>query len=163
MTDAAEEHEQGEPKSVPPPDGEGGEPEHRRRLEKVLRDVVRKGLERGIEAGLGTLSKTNHAVGDLLGGGQGLSKEITGYVFGQIDETKNALVRVVAREVREFLEATDLSAELQKALTSLSFEIKTEIRFIPNDSGGVKPEIKTKPVVIARKKKKDGTDEEPGA
>ena len=68
--------------------------------------------------------------------------ELVGYVFSQVDETKNALVRVVAGEVRDFLQATDLATELQKALTSLSFEIKTEIRFIPNDAGGVKPEVK---------------------
>ena len=51
------------------------------------------------------------------------------------------MVRVVAHEIRDFLEATDISTELQKALTSLSFEIRTEIRFIPNDSGGVKPVV----------------------
>jgi hypothetical protein len=71
-------------------------------------------------------------------------KEIAGYVFSQIDDTKSAMVRVVAREVREFLEAADLSKELQKALTSLSFEIRTEIRFVPNDAGGIKPEVKAK-------------------
>jgi hypothetical protein len=51
---------------------------------------------------------------------------------------------VVAREVREFLQATDLASEMRKALTSLSFQINTEIRFVPNDSGGVKPEVKSK-------------------
>ena len=47
-------------------------------------------------------------------------------------------------EIRDFLAATDLSKELQKALTSLSFEIRTEIRFIPNEAGGVRPEVKAK-------------------
>jgi hypothetical protein len=53
-------------------------------------------------------------------------------------------VRVVAKEVRDFLSATDLSGELTRALTALSFEIKTEVRFIPNDAGGVKPDVRTK-------------------
>jgi hypothetical protein len=69
-------------------------------------------------------------------------KEVAGFVFSQIDDTKNAMVRVVAREVREFLEAADIAKELHRALTSLSFEIKTEIRFIPNDAGGVKPDVR---------------------
>lgn len=129
-----------------PQDGtdEGDERVRRRRLERVFRDVVRRGLEKGIEAGLGTLSKSEEAlrgVGEL----NKVPREIAGYVFSQIDETKNVLVRVVAREVRDFLQATDLANELQKALTSLSFQIRTEIRFVPNDAGkGVKSDVKTR-------------------
>jgi len=51
---------------------------------------------------------------------------------------------VVAREVRDFLESTDIADEFYRALTSLSFEIKTEIRFIPNDTGGVRPDVRAK-------------------
>ena len=40
---------------------------------------------------------------------------------------------VVGQELRRFLETVNVSGELQKLLTSLSFEIRTEIRFIPND------------------------------
>jgi len=73
------------------------------------------------------------------------------YVFTAIDDTKNGMMRVVGREVRDFLQATDLSKELQKALTSLSFEIKTEIRFIPNDAGtGVKADIKAGSTTVKR-------------
>ena len=51
-----------------------------------------------------------------------------------------------AGEVRDFLEATDVAGELQRALTSLSFEIKTEVRFIPNEAGGVKPRVRARAV-----------------
>jgi hypothetical protein len=55
-------------------------------------------------------------------------------------------MRVVAKEVRGFLESANLSHELGKLLTQLSLEIKTEVRFIPNDEavGGVKPDMKQK-------------------
>jgi hypothetical protein len=47
--------------------------------------------------------------------------------------------------VRDFLEATDLASEIKAALTSLSFEVRTEIRFIPNDAGtGVKPDVRAR-------------------
>jgi hypothetical protein len=120
-----------------PPDLDD-EKRRRLRLEKLLGGAIRRGLE----AGIGTLSKTDNVVRELVGENVKLPKELVGYIFSQVDETKNALVRVVAGEVRDFLQATDLATELQKALTSLSFEIKTEIRFIPNDAGGVKPEVK---------------------
>ena len=110
------------------------------RSESVLRDTIRRAVERGLEAGIGTLNRTDKVIKGVVGGD--LAKEVVSYTFNQIDDTKNALVRVVAREVRDFLDATDVAHELQQALTTLSFEIKTEIRFIPNDSGGVKPDIK---------------------
>src|SRR5262249_49479147 len=56
------------------------------------------------------------------------------YLYTQIDDTKNGLYRVVAKEIRDVLEHTKFADELTAALTKLSFEIKTEIRFIPNDS-----------------------------
>lgn len=116
--------------------------ERRKRLEGLIGEAFRRAVERGMEAGVGTLKmadKLRDAVDDVP-----LPKEMAGYVFSQIDDTKNALVRVVAREVREFLDATDVANELQRALTSLSFEIKTEVRFIPNDAGGVRPSVKAK-------------------
>lgn len=139
------EDSQGEPRLSEPP--ESGEPDEgnkrRRRLERILPEVLKRALERGLEAGMGTFNSTNETIRGVVGKYE-LPKELAGYVLSQMDETKNSVVRVVAKEVRDFLEATDLSTELQKVLTALSFEVKTEIRFIPNDHGGVRPEIKSK-------------------
>ena len=41
---------------------------------------------------------------------------------------------MVAKEIRDVLQQTELAEEIAKVLTKLSFEIKTEIRFVPNDS-----------------------------
>ncbi|MCS6797343.1 MAG: hypothetical protein NZ898_02235 [Myxococcota bacterium] len=148
------------------PDGadeDVSEREQRRRgIERALRDLVRKALERGLEVGLDRLGKTNSAIGEILGSGQNLSREVVGFVFAQLDETKNALVRVVAREVREFLEATDIAAEVRKALTSLSFEIRTEIRFVPNEAGALRPEIRSRPTVAVRRRDRESDGETTG-
>jgi len=158
-----EEDDDVRPSSPPPPGEEEGQWARRRRIEKLLRETIRRGLEKGIVAGLGTLSKTDSAVRDFVSDVK-LPKEIVHYLFSTVDETKNALVRVVAREVREFLEATDVAAELQKALTTLSFEIKTEIRFIPNEAGtGIKPEVKSVTIPRRRGRRRDGEDSETGA
>jgi len=127
---------------------------HRGRLERMLPELIRRGLEKGLEAGLGTLqtlSKTEESVRGAVTDGK-LPREVAGYVFAAIEDTKNGMLRVVAREVREFLEATDLATEMQKALTTLSFEIKTEIRFVPNEAGtGVRPEVKAGRTSVKRK------------
>lgn len=120
-----------------------GEPERRRRrLERILPQVLKRAIEKGLESSFETLTNPGEKLRGVLDDGGKLPKELAGYIFAQVDETKNLMVRVAAHEIRDFLEATDLSKELQKALTALSFEIRTEIRFIPNDSGGVKPVVK---------------------
>lgn len=130
-----------------PEDVEGDDdiPRRRRRIERILPDALKRAIEKGIETGIGTLTNANESIRGMVGHRSEVPKEVASYVLSQIDDTKNAAVGVVAREVREFLERADLATELQRALTSLSFEIRTEIRFIPNDKGGVTPEVKIDP------------------
>lgn len=127
-----------------PPDSDDEEVhDGRKRVERLMREVFRKALEKGLEAGVGTLSKADKTIRGVVDDVP-LPKEMVGYVFAQVEESKDAVVRVVGREVREFLEKTDVAGELQRALTSLSFEVKTEVRFIPNDSGGIKPQVRAR-------------------
>jgi hypothetical protein len=151
--------------SDPPP--EGKEP-RRNRFENILPGLIRRGIEKGIEAGLYTFERSletgrettdavrgvfsevklprdvANAVGRALTEAK-LPRDIASAVFNQLDETKNDVLRIVAREVRDFLEATDLADELKAALTSLSFEVRTEVRFIPNDAGtGVRPNVRSR-------------------
>ena len=50
----------------------------------------------------------------------------------------------------------NLGNEIAKILTTLSFEIKTEIRFIPNSEsvGGVKPDLKKQVTVKINREEK---------
>lgn len=139
------------------------EPERRRRrLERILPQVLKRAIEKGLETGFETLSTSGDALRGVMGEGGKVPKEVVSYIFSQVDETKNGMVRVVAHEIRDFLEATDLSTELRKVLTSLSFEIRTEIRFIPNEKGGVRPEVKAE-VDPKRPKRRVESDDEAGA
>lgn len=70
-----------------------------------------------------------------------LPKEVVGYVLGQVDATRRGILRVVSKEMRVFLENMDFGGEIAKILTTLSFEIRTEIRFIPNEERVV-PNVK---------------------
>ena len=82
-----------------------------------------------------------------------MPKEALNYIFKQVDETKHAAVKIIANEVRELLEKTDLAEEATKVLTSVSFEITTNIRFVPNPDG------KKKRVKIKMTSHKDIPDE----
>ncbi len=127
----------------PASDGEGDQTEqerfHRLFGEKLLPEILR----RGIESGMDTFARSDRGVRKVLSDLK-LRRELTNYFFHQIDETKNAALRVIAREVREFLESTNLEQSLYSVLTSLAFEVRTEVRFVPTDDGPLKPVVKSK-------------------
>ncbi len=120
---------------------EGDEPDREQgRLERLIPELMRRVLEAGYEKLSEGPENVRQLVSELK-----LPKEALGVLLGQLDETKNGLYRTVAREVRDFLEHTNFAEELSKALTALSFEIKMEVRFIPNDARArPTPDIKTR-------------------
>jgi hypothetical protein len=110
-------------------DRDTGDP-RRRRLEGVIPELIKRAVELGVEKATEAPDNLKEFVGGLK-----LPKEIASYILTQVDETKNGLFRVVAKEIREFLEKANLSGEAQKLLTSLQFEVNTTIRFKPNEGG----------------------------
>jgi len=105
--------------------------ERRRRLDSVIPELIKRAVEIGVEKAAEAPDNLKEFVG-----GMKLPREVASYILAQVEETKNGLFRVVAKEIREFLEHTNLGAEMQKMLTTVQFEISTTIRFKPNDSAG---------------------------
>jgi len=115
--------------SEPPPSGPSSPRERfRSRLESVIPEILKRAVEIGVEKARESPDNLKQFVHDMK-----LPKEIAHYLLVQIDETKNGLFRVVAKEIRDFLEHTNFSGELQKLLTTVQFEVNTTIRFTPND------------------------------
>jgi hypothetical protein len=150
----------------PPPDSAAApepetEPNRRGRLEGFIPDIVR----RTFYAGLGAVFTTEEGIRKIASDLK-LPKDVANYLIQQAAASKDELFRVVGKELRGFLETVNISGELQKLLTSLSFEIKTEIRFIPNEQaiGGVKPDVKVGRMSFRRNKDRDRErdDKKPG-
>lgn len=131
------------PAAPPPaPDDDSLVPESvRQKLEAWVPDLVRKAFTAGMGAVLSTEEGIRRLTKDMP-----MPKEVAGYLVNTASSTKDDLLRIIAREVREFLSTVNLSEEIAKMLTTLSFEIKTEIRFIPNDEkyAGVEPDVKAR-------------------
>jgi hypothetical protein len=104
----------------------------RRRLEGVLGELIKRAVEIGVEKATEAPDTVKNFVGDLK-----LTKEIAGYLLAQVEETKHGLFRVVANEMRDFLEHANVFGEMQKLLTTMQFEVNTTIRFRPNDKKDV--------------------------
>ena len=109
--------------------GPGG-PSRRKRLEGVIPELLKRAIEIGVDRAQDAPESLKHFVGEMK-----LPKEIVSYILQQVDETKNGLFRVVANEIRDFLEHTNISGEMKKMLTTVQFEINTTIRFKPNEGG----------------------------
>ncbi len=102
----------------------------RRRLDSVIPEMLKSFVEKSVERAPDNLRQF---VSELK-----VPKEIVHLILTQIDDTKNGLFRVVAKEVRDFLEHTNFTGELEKILTTVQFEVNTTIRFRPNN-GPEKP------------------------
>lgn len=109
----------------------------RSRLERLVPELVRKTFA----AGLGAVFQTEEGIRKIA---RESLPEVAGYIASSADGAKDKVFDVIARETREFLSSLNVSEEIAKILTTLSFEIKTEIRFIPNSERfvGAEPDVK---------------------
>lgn len=103
--------------------GARDEPRQENGFGKVRTDGFKRKLEGMLKEGM-----LKNFVSELK-----LPKEIVTHLMSQIDETKHAAVGVISREVRQFLENTDLATELDKILSKFTFEVRTTVRFIPKE------------------------------
>ena len=119
----------------------------RHRLERLVPELVRKTFA----AGLGAVFSTEEGIRKIA---RESLPEAVGYITSSADGAKDKVFEVIARETREFLSNLNVSEEIAKILTTLSFEIKTEIRFIPNSDRfvGAEPDVKAS----VRLKRQDG-------
>ena len=127
----------------------------RERLEHLVPELVKKTFA----AGMGAVFSTEEGIRKLA---RESLPELAGTFAGAADGAKDKVVEVIARETRVFLSNLNVSDEIAKILTTLSFEIKTEIRFIPNSErfGGAEPDVKAS-VRVKKNDKATGTEPKP--
>jgi hypothetical protein len=120
-----------------PQDVDDAGPGLRRRIEGFIPSVIKRTVSHGVGAAQITEDVLRSVVGEMK-----LPKEAVGYIVEVADNTRREVVRVAAREFREFLESANLTEEMVRLLTAVSFEVRTEIRFVPNDQR-LKPTVKS--------------------
>lgn len=130
------------------------DPELAKTLLRAVEGIVPDILKRSLFAGVGNVLLSEEGLKAMLLE-KNIPKEVVNLLLSQADVMRREILRIISREIRIFLENMDFGGEISKILTSLSFEVKTEIRFIPNDHA-VRPSIKNKVQV----KRAQGEDEE---
>jgi hypothetical protein len=134
-------------------DRDDGLPETiRQRLEHLVPELVKKTFA----AGMGAVFQTEEGIRRIAR--EVSLPDVAGYIASSADGAKDKVFEVIARETREFLSNLNITDEIAKLLTTLSFEIKTEVRFIPNSDRfvGAEPDVKAS----VRLKRADGKDKE---
>lgn len=128
----------------------------RQRLEHLVPELVKKTFAAGMGAVFSTEESIRRVASERL-------PELAGYVASSADGAKDKVFEVIARETREFLSNLNVSDEIAKILTTLSFEIKTEVRFIPNSERftGAEPDVKASVRLKRNTDKQTPPEEEP--
>lgn len=114
-------------------------------------DVAHERLRKNIAARITRLITTEEGLRTVVGAV--VPKELIASTLDQVDATKSEAMAMVGRELRTFLDHLDVGEELAKILTAVSFEIRLEVRFVPNEDGtlrarvrgGAKPKVKVEP------------------
>ena len=157
---AQEEPRRPRPVSVAPdpkhPEKDDGIPETiRQRLEHLVPELVKKTFA----AGMGAVFQTEEGIRKIAR--EVSLPDVAGYLASSADGAKDKVFEIIARETREFLSNLNLTDEIAKLLTTLSFEIKTEVRFIPNSERfvGAEPDVKAS-VRLKRADKDDKKDKD---
>lgn len=121
----------------PPPDDKLTET-IRQRLEHLVPELVKKTFSAGMGAAFSAEEGLRKIAREVS------LPDVAGYIASSADGAKDKVWEVIARETREFLSNLNLTEEIAKILTTLSFEIKTEVRFIPNSERmvGAEPDVK---------------------
>jgi len=145
--------------TVPPPlrGDRGGEDDKltesiRARLEHLVPELVKKTFA----AGRGAVFQTEEGIRRLA---RENLPDVVGYAANATSDAKDKVWEIIALQTREFLSNLNLTEEIAKILTTLSFEIKTEVRFIPNSARllGSEPDVKAS-VRLKRSDKADKPD-----
>lgn len=98
-----------------------------RRFRGAVADLIRKALDNTVESVQTT---------------QSASRDALQYLLQQGDRGKKEVVRLVSKEVGDFLRGINLSSELIKVLTGVELEVRASVRFRPTAGGGVRPDIR---------------------
>lgn len=129
-----------------PPSRDREDPEReKRRRERLVPELVKRLVENGVERLADSPEAVRQWANELR-----LPKELLNIILNHVEDAKSEIFGVVVREVREFLERANLADEITRVLTGVTLEVKTQVRFVPNDakSGRLEPTAKASASVV---------------
>lgn len=132
-------HARNVPSEAPPNRDREDREREKGRIERLIPELVKRLVESGVERLADSPETVRHWANELR-----LPKELLNAILSHVEDAKSEIFKVVVREVREFLERANLADELSRVLTGVTLEVKTQVRFVPNEakSGRLQPAAK---------------------
>jgi hypothetical protein len=135
-----------------PPDGEGGFPPRSRPSSGPSRGptdgVLSELLKRLVDAGAKNLSAEpmRQLLAEMKIPKDALLHLLSQHVLIQLEETKQNVYRLVARELKVLIERTNVADEIASALTRLSVDVTMQVKFSARegDTPGVRVKVTSK-------------------
>ena len=121
----------------------------RSRLEGLVPETVKKLALAGVGALFMTEEGIRNVVSDLK-----LPRDAVVNLLSQTEKARTDLFKMIAIEVRRFLEHSNLAGELAKALTGITVDVQASISFRETGEegeGGIVPKVKS---TVQRRKAK---------
>ena len=106
------------------PHGTEHDPRPTPTIDRILPELIRRGLEVGRE-------KVSESI----------PRELAAHVVAQLGDVRSGIVKAVAQEVGRFLREADIASEVRKVLTGLNVEAQVKLKFSARDDGTLKPEV----------------------
>lgn len=69
--------------------------------------------------------------------------EFINFIIQQINISRKNITESVKDEIKKYISAIDISGEIQRILSKMVIEIKTEIRLVPSDKSRYKSNVKS--------------------
>jgi|YNPNPStandDraft_1061719.scaffolds.fasta_scaffold171508_1 gas vesicle protein len=69
--------------------------------------------------------------------------EFINFIVQQINTSRKNITETIKEEVKKYISAIDISSEIQRILSKMVIEIKTEIRLVPSDKNHYKSSVKS--------------------
>ncbi|MBT9555302.1 MAG: hypothetical protein IV100_04690, partial [Myxococcales bacterium] len=95
--------------------------------DNLLADVVK----RAFQAGRRTVKNSQESIKNIAS--EILNNDAVEAVGDALNGVREDAVKLFGKEVARYFDRLDLTDAIVKVLTMISLEVKTEIRFIPND------------------------------
>ena len=127
------------PSDAPPNREKDDREREKGRIERLIPELVKRFVESGVERLADSPETVRQWANELR-----LPKELMNAIMTHVEDAKSEIFKVVVREVREFLERANLADEISRVLTGVTLEVKTQVRFVPNEakSGRLQPTAK---------------------
>jgi hypothetical protein len=124
----------------------------------LIPDLVKRAVNTSIQTMVSTEEGVRSVVGAVA------QNDVVNAAVQGIEATRKEVRGIAGREIRTFLENMNVGEELAKILTSVSFEIRTEVRFVPNEDGTLRAKVKgsARPKIEGQEDQDNGDEDAEG-